>query len=375
MARKPPTATRRRTARSAGPAGAVRPEVRGAPGVGEHPPVLFEARTAYDFVISLGVASGHEESDLLAEDADWLGTAAASLPADLRAELAACYETPSLGAIHALPSLIVDDPTMRAGADVVAAIASVDPVQLARRFLADFLPGDAAERLTDGALSDDAEAVATVRAQLEDYGKGEAVEFVLRPEPAVERLRSVVEAWLPLFQAVEPRVALMLDRDLQARSNDRRDLEPPALIERTTGGLRWLPEPRVRRVIMAPSYFARPFNYVYQGGDWRLFAYPLADSALGAEDRAMPPAAVVRLYRALGDATRMRILRLLADRDWYLTELATQLGLSKPTVKHHLALLRAAGLATVSEEGSLTWYSLRRERLDEAGSELHRYLG
>ncbi len=131
----------------------------------------------------------------------------------------------------------------------------------------------------------------------------------------------------------------------------------------------------MRRVIMAPSYFARPFNYIYQGADWRLFAYPIADAVLGTADAGTPPQAVVRLYRALGDSTRMRILKLLSDRDWYLTELAQQLELSKPTMKHHLALLRAAGLVTVIEEGSLTYYNLRRERLEEAGTELHSFLG
>ena len=62
--------------------------------------------------------------------------------------------------------------------------------------------------------------------------------------------------------------------------------------------------------------------------------------------RSPPPQAVVRLHRALGDETRLRILKLLAGRDLYLTEIAQQLDLSKPTIKHHLALLRAAGLVT-----------------------------
>ena len=83
---------------------------------------------------------------------------------------------------------------------------------------------------------------------------------------------------------------------------------------------------------------------------------------------------VAKYFRGLGDPTRLRILKLLADRDWYLTELATQLEFSKPTIKHHLAQLRAAGLVTVTEEGSLTYYSIRRERLEEAGLELGRYL-
>jgi DNA-binding transcriptional ArsR family regulator len=70
----------------------------------------------------------------------------------------------------------------------------------------------------------------------------------------------------------------------------------------------------------------------------------------------------------------MRILKLLAGRDLYLTEIAQQLELSKPTIKHHLALLRAAGLVTITESGAVINYSLRRGRLDDASVELKRFL-
>jgi len=105
-----------------------------------------------------------------------------------------------------------------------------------------------------------------------------------------------------------------------------------------------------------------------------VFAYPVADTALGGTDRFTPPVSAVRLYRALGDETRLRILKLLGERDHYLTELAQELDLSKPTIKHHLAQLRVAGLVTLTEEGSLTYYSLRRDRLDAAGREVRDYL-
>jgi DNA-binding transcriptional ArsR family regulator len=76
----------------------------------------------------------------------------------------------------------------------------------------------------------------------------------------------------------------------------------------------------------------------------------------------------------LGDETRLRILKLLAGKDLYLTEIAQQLDLSKPTIKHHLALLRAAGLVTVVEAGNVVYYSLRRDRIDAASTDLARFL-
>jgi DNA-binding transcriptional ArsR family regulator len=166
----------------------------------------------------------------------------------------------------------------------------------------------------------------------------------------------------------------MLALDLEGRAGDRQTLDPAALIERTTGGVRWMSEPGVRRVIMAPSYFSRPYNFLLGGADWRLFGYPIADAALDGVDPMAPPAALLRLHRALGDETRLRILRLLRDRDLYLTELAQLLDLSKPTIKHHLTLLRSAGLVTVTEAGSVLYYSLRPTRLDDASSEVKHFL-
>src|SRR3989442_342771 len=134
------------------------------------------------------------------------------------------------------------------------------------------------------------------------------------------------------------------------------------------------PESGVRRLILAPSYFSRPYNFVMSAGDWRLFGYPVSDDALEAIDPLAAPSAVVRLHRALGDSTRLKILKLLAGHDLYLTEIAQQLDLSKPTIKHHLALLRAAGLVTITESGSVVYYTLRRNRLDDASTDIKRFL-
>jgi DNA-binding transcriptional ArsR family regulator len=184
----------------------------------------------------------------------------------------------------------------------------------------------------------------------------------------------VLQAWAVAFRPIEPRITAMLERDHALRAADRGAYHGSDLIERTTGGIRWLPEVGIRRVILAPSYFVRPYNFLLAGDDWRFFGYPVADDALDADDRLAPPPAVVRLHRALGDETRLRILKLLAGRDLYLTEIAQHLELSKPTIKHHLALLRAAGLVTVVEGGTIMYYTLRRDRIEEASAELGRFL-
>ena len=164
------------------------------------------------------------------------------------------------------------------------------------------------------------------------------------------------------------------ERDAALRAVERGAYSGSELIERTTGGIRWLPEVGIRRVILAPSYFSRPYNYLLAGEGWRFFGYPVSDDALEVEDRLAPPPAMVRLHRALGDETRLRILKLLAGQDLYLTEIAQQLELSKPTIKHHLALLRAAGLLTVVESGAVIYYSLRRDRIDTASTDIARFL-
>lgn len=55
---------------------------------------------------------------------------------------------------------------------------------------------------------------------------------------------------------------------------------------------------------------------------------------------------LVRLLAALASPQRLRILAALVDGRRYVTELAKQVGLSRPLVHAHLAKLAAAGLVT-----------------------------
>ncbi len=331
----------------------------------------------YDFLVSLALG-GIDGADLPADDQRWLREARAGLPADVRAGVFV-GNAEHEGMAHEVAGVVLDHREVRDAAELVAAIEAMLPHEVVRALLnrTHDAPQPGLEADVERALGGDREAIAAVEARMTSLGEGHALaplRAILRdPIGTSERLHLALRAWLEPFQSVEERVGRVLERDVAAR---QADLARPAteLIERTTGGIRFLADPSVRRVVLAPSYFARPYNWVVAGSGWRLFCYPVADTALGEQGRWDAPSGTLLLYHALGDPQRLRILRHLADRDMYLTEIAQQLELSKPTVKHHLAQLRAAGLVTVTDQGTMTYYSLRRERLDEAGSALRSYL-
>ena len=63
-------------------------------------------------------------------------------------------------------------------------------------------------------------------------------------------------------------------------------------------------------------------------------------------------------FKALADPTRRRILELLKSGDLTAGELAKIFDVSKPTLSHHLATLKAAGLVTDERHGQNIVYSL-----------------
>ena len=73
-----------------------------------------------------------------------------------------------------------------------------------------------------------------------------------------------------------------------------------------------------------------------------------------------------RLFRALGDETRVQIVRLLAAQPEPLCvcHVEAAFSLSQPTISHHLKVLREAGLVTTERRGVWIYYQLRRERLE-----------
>ena len=66
----------------------------------------------------------------------------------------------------------------------------------------------------------------------------------------------------------------------------------------------------------------------------------------------------VAALEALGEATRLRILRLLFEQPFNVNEIAERLGVSQYNVSKHLRIMREAGLLETEKQGQQRLYSV-----------------
>ncbi|QTH42235.1 winged helix-turn-helix transcriptional regulator [Cohnella sp. LGH] len=73
-------------------------------------------------------------------------------------------------------------------------------------------------------------------------------------------------------------------------------------------------------------------------------------------------------FKALSDPTRRKILQLLKDRDMSAGEIADHFDISKPSISHHLSILKQAQLVQDERQGQSIIYSLNMSVMQEAMS-------
>jgi len=93
---------------------------------------------------------------------------------------------------------------------------------------------------------------------------------------------------------------------------------------------------------------------------------PLSSPALADEEAE----ATAALFRALADPARVRIVNALAtsEESVCVCHLTAPLGLSQPTVSHHLKKLVDAGLLDREQRGKWAYFSLKPEAIERLGS-------
>lgn len=71
------------------------------------------------------------------------------------------------------------------------------------------------------------------------------------------------------------------------------------------------------------------------------------------------------IFRSLNDPTRREILKLLREKDLTAGEIADNFNISKPSISHHLDILKQADLVVAEKQGQFIYYSINTTVLDD----------
>jgi DNA-binding transcriptional ArsR family regulator len=279
-----------------------------------------------------------------------------------------------------LLGLVYATPKPRTAAAFLEHFAATDAVEIRLHLLGYYTRG---HRMTEPetlrrAAEGDGGAIGELLdsyAEYLDAAKCSDAEQVLRTD-AGEAKQALLELLTGWTQQVMPKIEppdypSLLERDADAKRELVRSVPPEQVVERLAPGIQWSPGPDIDRVVLFPAYSPRPWVYMSEYKRVKIFCPPIT---LDREPAAPgDPAELVRIYKALGDASRLKLLKRLQDGPISLTEAAQEIGLAKSTTHHHLALLRQAGFVLI-REGDDT-YRLRPDMRPEPGALLTQYLG
>lgn len=71
------------------------------------------------------------------------------------------------------------------------------------------------------------------------------------------------------------------------------------------------------------------------------------------------------IFKALNDTTRREILMMLKEKDLTAGEIADEFNISKPSISHHLDILKRADLVTSEKKGQFITYSINKTIVDD----------
>jgi DNA-binding transcriptional ArsR family regulator len=118
-----------------------------------------------------------------------------------------------------------------------------------------------------------------------------------------------------------------------------------------------------QHLVLVPSVYVWPHVRANCDPPWPLgLVYP-APAVREEGGIRIPPGQLLRVLRALADDTRLRLLKVVAERPRSTQELAPLLHLSEATCSKHLRVLADAGILHSRRDGYYVLYSLDRSRL------------
>jgi len=322
-------------------------------------------------ICAVADVSDHDTFDLGPE---WLQQALESVPADVRADVLGLRLGDLKVAAHLL-GIVYETPKPRTFAAFMERLAAIDPVELKLHLFGhyDTTSNHVAPATVVRAAEGDRPAIDDVLQAVSAWSdKHELYRAILELDglELKARLVRLLPRWYEhVFEPHEQEWREAAERDAAAKRKLLSRHSPEQLVELATRGYQYTPPAAIRTLVFFPSWFMRPWVILWEHRSTKIFCYPIAP----APEEGTSPAEVARIYKALGDEGRLKLLRRLSDGPMKLSEAAAELGVAKSTAHHHLAILRQAGFVTIRDEDENV-YSLRTD-LPQTGELLTAYLG
>jgi DNA-binding transcriptional ArsR family regulator len=339
--------------------------------------VEVDVAEAADVLMSVWAICSRDDADTFDEGAARLGAVRAGVAPELLGavdELTYGYEkTPA----HLL-GLVWETPRPRTMSAFIEHLAATEALHVQLHLLGYYTSSHrtiSSETILEAARGEEAARQDLLAAIAEWPQASRIAEHLLRlgADDVKERLLALLPRWYDeVYLPNSGETLAALERDVEAKRDLARTRTPEQLVELATNGVQYAPVPGVSRLVLFPGYWQRPWVLMNEYKHLKIYCYPLTIDH-GAEGPG--PAELARLYKALADEGRLRLLKRVSEGPLRLTEAAKELGVAKSTAHHHLALLRHAGFVVIREEGDDKVYNLRRDLLPQAGALLQEYLG
>jgi DNA-binding transcriptional ArsR family regulator len=228
-------------------------------------------------------------------------------------------------------------------------------------------------------LAGDTDAIGRLQA-LVDEGccpEGAATLMAMSPAAFGEQLVDVVERFdREVWRHNADEAMGPIRRDVAHRNQQLADgVDVGDVVLAATNGFELPDDPTIREIVLLPSYWFRPWLVVGNIGidGLEVMSTAVADEFIALPSE-VPPPALLKLFKALGDAGRLALLRRMTSGPISLGQAATELDVAKATAHHHLAILRQAGLVSIRGSGRSTRYGLRNDPASLAHDTLAQYI-
>ena len=81
-----------------------------------------------------------------------------------------------------------------------------------------------------------------------------------------------------------------------------------------------------------------------------------------------------RVFKAMSDENRLKILELLREREYNASELLEEMDFGQSTLSHHMRILLSAGIIRARKNGKWTYYTLHTKAYEEMIEWMRHYL-